>query len=75
MKLCRLNGQTVKFDVLLLVTDAAPHMESAAQGLPQSDLELIRVTCLVHTLHRVYETIRVFYPNVDMFRDVNFKAI
>jgi hypothetical protein len=56
----------VKFDnVLMLVTDAAPYMKKAAEGLSVSYPKLIHVTRIVHALHRVCGTIRVLYPNVD----------
>jgi hypothetical protein len=47
------------------VTDAAPYMKKAAEGLSVSCPKLIHVTCVAHALHRVCETIRVLYPNVD----------
>jgi hypothetical protein len=49
----------VKFDVLLLVTDAAWYLKKAAEGLSVSYPKLI------HALHSVCETIPVLYPNVD----------
>jgi hypothetical protein len=52
----------VKFDiVLLLVTDATPHMKNAAEELSVSfsKLILIHVMCVAHALHRVCETICV----------------
>jgi hypothetical protein len=56
----------VKFgSVLLLVTDTAPYMKKAAEGLSASYPELIHVPRVAHALHRVCETIRVLYPNVD----------
>jgi hypothetical protein len=55
----------VKFDMLLLVTDAACYMKKAAEGLSVSYPKLIHVTCVVHALHSVCETIPVLYPNVD----------
>jgi hypothetical protein len=55
----------VKFDVLLLVTDGAPYMKKAAEGLSVSYPKLIHVTCVAHALRRICETIRVLYPNVD----------
>jgi hypothetical protein len=35
------------------------------EGLSVSYPKLIHVTCTAYALHRVYETIRVLYPNVD----------
>jgi hypothetical protein len=56
----------VKFDnVLLLVTDSAPYMKKAAQGPTVSCPKLIHDTCVARALHRVCETFRVLYPNVD----------
>jgi hypothetical protein len=55
----------MKYDVLLLVTDTAPYIKKAAEGLSESYPELIHVTCVARALHRVCETIRVLYPNVD----------
>jgi hypothetical protein len=57
----------MKFDnVFLLVTDTAPYMKKAAEGLSVRYPKLIHVTCVAHALHRVCETIRVLYPNVHM---------
>jgi hypothetical protein len=56
----------VKLDnAFFLVTDAAPNIKKAAEGLSVSYPKLIQVTCVAHALHRVCETIRVLYPNVD----------
>jgi hypothetical protein len=56
----------VKYEnVLLLVTDATPYMKKATEGLSVTYPKLIHVTCAVHALHRVCETICVLYPNVD----------
>lgn len=56
----------VKFDnVLLLLTDAAPYMKKAAEGLSVSFPNMIHVTCIVHGLHRVCEQVRALYPEVD----------
>jgi hypothetical protein len=56
----------VKFDsVLLLVIDGTRYMKKAAEGLTVSYPKLIHVTCVAPALHRVCETICVFYPNVD----------
>jgi hypothetical protein len=52
-------------NALLLVTDAACYVKKAAEGLSVSYPKLIHVTCVVHALHRVCETIPVLYPNVD----------
>ncbi|PSN35166.1 hypothetical protein C0J52_23486 [Blattella germanica] len=64
LQLIWLNG--VKFDnVLLLLTDAAPYMKKAAEGLSVSFPNMIHVTCIVHGLHRVCEQVRALYPEVD----------
>jgi hypothetical protein len=56
----------VKFDnVSLLVTDMAPCMKKTEEGLSVSYHKLIHVTCVPHAFHRVCETIRLLYPNVD----------
>jgi hypothetical protein len=48
-----------------LVTDAALYMKKTAEGLLVSYPRLIRVTFVAHALHRVCETIRMLYPNLD----------
>jgi hypothetical protein len=53
------NG--VKFDVLLLVADSTLYIKKVAEGLYT---ELVHVTCVAHSLHRVCETIHVFYPKL-----------
>jgi hypothetical protein len=40
-------------------------MKKAAERLSVSYTKLIHVTCVTHALHRVCETIRALYPNVD----------
>ena len=56
----------VKYDnVLLLLTDAAPYMIKAGEELSVSYPKMIHVTCVAHAQHRVIETIRMLYPNVD----------
>jgi hypothetical protein len=56
----------VKFDdMLLLVTDTAPYMKKAAEGLSVSRPELIQVACVARALHRLCETSRVLYPSAD----------
>ena len=51
--------------VLLLVCDAAAYMTKAANGLKVLFPKMVHITCLAHGLHRVTETIRAFYPEVD----------
>jgi hypothetical protein len=54
------NG--VKHDnELLFISDAAPYMIKAGQGLRLFYPHMIHVTCLAHGLHRVAETIRSEY--------------
>jgi hypothetical protein len=40
-------------------------MKKAAEGLSVGYIKLIHVTCVARALHRVCETIRMLYPNVD----------
>ena len=55
-----------KDDILLLVTDAAPYMVKAGNGLTLLYPKLIHITCLAHALHRLSEQIRLNFPNVDL---------
>jgi hypothetical protein len=43
--------------ILLFITDAAPYMLKAAKGLKMLYLRMVRLTCLMHGLHRVAEEI------------------
>jgi hypothetical protein len=43
----------------LLVTNVAPYMKKAAEGLPVSHPKLIHIMCVVQVLHMLYETISV----------------
>jgi len=52
-------------DVLLFVTDAAPYMIKAANSLKALYSKMVHVTCLAHAHHRVAETIRGKFNNVD----------
>lgn len=52
--------------VLLFVTDAAPYMIKAANALEVLYPKMIHLTCLAHALHRVAETVRCQYPDVDL---------
>lgn len=52
-------------DVLLFVTDAAPYMIKAASSLKALYSKMVHVTCLAHAHHRVAETIRGKFNNVD----------
>ena len=49
-------------DILLLVTDAAPYMIKAGNGLTLLYPNLIYITCLAYALHRVSEEIRRNFP-------------
>lgn len=51
--------------VLMLVTDAAKVMCSTANLLKTIQPNLLHVTCLLHALHLVTNTIRTTYPDVD----------
>ncbi|CAH0563174.1 unnamed protein product [Brassicogethes aeneus] len=51
--------------VLLLVSDAAPYMVKAGAGFKLMYSKMIHLTCLVHGVHRVAETIRSLYPTVN----------
>jgi hypothetical protein len=56
----------VKLDIaLLLVTEAVPYMQQAAERLPASYPKLIQAMCVADVLHRVSETLRVLYQNAD----------
>lgn len=60
--------QNIQYDdVLLFVTDAAPYIVKAAKSLQKRFTKMIHVTCLVHGLHRVCDTIRASYKEVDSF--------
>lgn len=52
--------------VLMLVTDGAAYMRLAGRLLQQSVYpQLTHVTCILHTLHLVADTVRKCYPQVD----------
>lgn len=56
----------IQYDsVLLFLTDAAPYIIKAANALKVLYPKLIHLTCLAHGLHRVAETVRSQYPEVD----------
>jgi hypothetical protein len=58
------NG--VKYEnVLLLVTDAAPYMKKAYKSLKTFYTKCVHVTCMAHLLHRLCDTIRLQFKNVD----------
>lgn len=52
-------------NVFLFLTDAAPYMIKAAKGFKVSYPKMIHLTCLVHGLHRVAESIRFSFPEVN----------
>jgi len=51
--------------VFLFLTDAVPYMVKTADSLTVLYPNMIHVTCVAHDLHRVCETIRLEYPNID----------
>ncbi|XP_068085018.1 uncharacterized protein [Anabrus simplex] len=51
--------------VLLFLTDNAAYMKKAAESLSVSFPKMIHVTCVVHALHRLCETLRAQHPQVD----------
>ncbi len=58
------NG--IKYErVRLLLTDAAAYMILAGKDLKTSYPNMIHLTCLAHALHRLAETIRASFPDVD----------
>jgi len=50
---------------LLFVTDGAPYMNEAARDLKPLYPKLIHLTCMDHMNHRVAETVRATFKNVD----------
>ncbi|KAB0790223.1 hypothetical protein PPYR_15446, partial [Photinus pyralis] len=57
----------IRYDnVLLFLSDAAPYIVKAGSGLKVLYPKLVHVTCLAHGLHRVAETIRTHYKDVDL---------
>ena len=57
----------IEFEKLLVVTDQAPYMVSAVNQLKPLFPKLKHVTCLVHALHRVCESIRNEYDIANQF--------
>lgn len=51
--------------MLLFVTDAAPYMKKATKGLKVLFPKMIHISCLAHGMHRVAETIRAEFSEVD----------
>lgn len=52
--------------VLLLVTNAAPHMIEAGERLKSLYKHMVHITCVVRGLHRIAEEIRSHFPLVDV---------
>lgn len=52
-------------NLLLVVTDAAPAMKSAMKSVCVIFPKMIHVTCLAHGLHRLAETVRYHFDNVN----------
>lgn len=51
--------QEIKYDnILLFLSDAAPHMVKAGKGIQIMYSNMEHVTCLAHGLHRVTEEVR-----------------
>ena len=53
-------------DVLLFLTDGAPYMIKAGNGMKCLYTKMLHVTCVAHGFHRVAEEIRSHYPIVDL---------
>lgn len=61
----RLDSDFNKDLILLFVTDAAPYMVKAAKAIEVFYPKITHVTCIVHGLNRICETIRDKYENVN----------
>ena len=59
------KGQLQNNRVQLALTDAAAYMMKALRGLQLLFPKLIHLTCLAHGAHRVAETVRAQFPEVD----------
>ena len=58
------NG--IKYDhLLLIITDAAPYVKSAAKTLMKMFEKAHHITCLCHALHNLSEHIQIKYPDVN----------
>ena len=56
----------IKYDnVLLFLTDAAPYMKKAGRTLKDLFPNILHITCLAHSLHRISEEIRCCFDDVD----------
>ena len=59
-------GEQDKFDkVLLLLSDSAAYMHKMATGMSALLPNCLHVTCLAHGLHRIAETVRTLFNDVD----------
>ncbi|XP_036342440.1 uncharacterized protein LOC118751735, partial [Rhagoletis pomonella] len=52
--------------VLVFVTDAAPYMKKSASSLKLLYPNMIHITCVAHGVHRVCESLRSKYSDVDV---------
>lgn len=59
------EGKLFNDRVQLALTDAAPYMCKSIKGLKILFPKLVHLTCLAHGTHRVAETIREIFPEVD----------
>lgn len=50
---------------LIFLSDAAPYMKKTGKNLKATYPHLMHITCLAHGLHRVAETVRGIFKNVD----------
>ena len=58
----------IKFDkFLILITDAAPYMKLAGEGLQLIYPKLIHITCVAHGLHNLAQYLMSKYKNVNRF--------
>lgn len=53
------------FNVLQFISDTVPYMDKAANCLRAFYPKMVHVTCVVHGLHRVAETIHGQFPKID----------
>lgn len=51
--------------VHMFLSDAAPYMIKAGRGLRILYAKMVHVTCLAHGVHRVAETVRSLFPEVN----------
>ncbi|KAJ8957739.1 hypothetical protein NQ318_017637 [Aromia moschata] len=59
------NSQLLTSQVFLFVTDGAATMLSVGRSLKEHGCSFFHVTCKLHALHLVSETIRNCFPEVD----------